>query len=115
MTNSYHVGDRIVAAHLIAVPACRTEVAPGAAGQVVDVDPETGDLTIRLEQFNPRLNCWRNLFFVPASRYGDIKLAPGLPGRRPHRHPKMPADVFPMSRWPWRGSGAKQNECGAGD
>jgi hypothetical protein len=39
----------------------------GERGRIEDVDPETGDLFIRLEQHHAELDAWGNRLSVPAA------------------------------------------------
>lgn len=75
MTQAYKVGDHIEAAHIILVRQCNTEIAAGEGGQIVDKDPDTGTITIRMHHFHVDLNPWKNCIFVPVERYHEIKMA----------------------------------------
>lgn len=71
-------GDRIVITEHMPVPPNDRPwltLPPGEAGEIADVDPETGDVLIRLDRYFERLAHWRNMIFVRAYQLSAISLA----------------------------------------
>jgi hypothetical protein len=71
----YRLGSRIVATVDIEVFPWDAEdgVAAGDHGEVIDVDPETGDLTILMDRLIPALVGCRNYLFVHAEHFYRIR------------------------------------------
>ena len=57
------------------VNRCLVEIPVGETGEVIDVDPETGDLVILLDNFCADLMHTGNTIWVSAQQHGAIKPA----------------------------------------
>lgn len=57
-------GDSV--AMTTAIEVNHTTVAAGSIGTVIDIDRDTGDLFVVLDEPHPDLECWRNGFSLTA-------------------------------------------------
>jgi hypothetical protein len=69
--NAYHPGDNIIITRN--VTRCLVEIPAGETGDVIDVDPETGDLVILFHNPVPGLDLTGNTVWLPATRFHVIE------------------------------------------
>lgn len=80
MRFKFALHDPIIVTKSIAVEPCDTIVEKGASGKIIDIDPDTKDLTIRLSGYYPELGCRNNCIWFAARDANDkIKLAKSRP------------------------------------
>lgn len=67
MRSRFKLSDPIVVTSPIEISPCNTTIEKGARGKIIDVDPDTADLTIRLSGgYRPDLACRRNIIWLAA-------------------------------------------------
>jgi len=72
--HKFSLHDLIVVTDSIDIGSCNTIIEKGERGKIVDVDPETKDLCIRLSSHHPDLHCRRNIIALSAAEAsGKIK------------------------------------------
>src|SRR5690348_15914199 len=75
----FSLHDLVVVTDPIEIEPCNATIEKGERGKIIDVDPETADLCIRLSNHHPDLRCRRNIVTLTAAEAGSkIRLVPTL-------------------------------------
>jgi len=64
MWSKFTLHDLVVVTEPIVIESCNTVIEKGARGKIIDIDPETNDLTVRLGAQLPDLHCQRNCILI---------------------------------------------------